>query len=111
LYISAVFKSLGPAAKRDAILTWLQDQIVPLVGPDAAAALGALLHAEGPKADALEKWKHRVDAFVEGTLKFQTNLERGLETPDDAVDEWRRKQDPGQFEADLKVALRKIVGL
>jgi hypothetical protein len=78
-----VLDALGADLKRKAMIPWLQDHIVPLVGPDAARALERLLNHPTEAA---------ANDFVQKALMFQMNLERGFETPYGAVEEWRKKK-------------------
>jgi hypothetical protein len=74
-----LLQEASDSVKREAIITLLQDHIVSLVGPDAAEALKELLDRSEAKN------------FVNRALNFQILLERGLHSPDEAVQEWRRR--------------------
>jgi len=80
----AALQDVGDSARRKAVITWLQDNIVSLVGKEAADALGKLLERTALRDEAND--------FVDKALKFQILLERGMYTPDEAVQEWRRSQ-------------------
>jgi hypothetical protein len=75
----ALLNEASDSVKREFIITWLQDNIVSLVGPDAAEALKELLDRPDAKN------------FVNKTVNFQILLERGIHTPEEAVQEWRRR--------------------
>jgi hypothetical protein len=65
------------AVQRSAFIPFLQDNIVPLVGADAAKTLGPLLDVDN------------FNVFVQQALTFQLYLERGFQTYDDALKTWR----------------------
>jgi hypothetical protein len=81
----AALDGLGNLARRTVVVNWLQDNIVSLVGPDAADSLGNLLLGETVSRDDAAK-------FVDQALSFQKLLERGVQTPHEAVEEWHRRQ-------------------
>jgi len=80
----AALTDVGDTARRKAIITYLQDNIVPLVGPDAAEALGNLLDRTALRDEAND--------FANKALGFHALLERGMHSPSEAADEWRRRQ-------------------
>ena len=75
----ALLQEASDSVKREFMITWLQDNIVSLVRPDAAEALKELLDRPDAKN------------FVNKALNFHILLERGIHTPDEAVQEWRRR--------------------